>query len=771
MISQKSSGPMAWAIDSQTDQLVYIGALGVDRSGGACRCICIGCRGALQAVNVDKPPEHFMMPGTMRPFFRHDDGEVTAHQASSCMRKAAWAAALKLFVERDVLDLPAPRARRTLMGVRGGTFYAEAYGSPMRVRIRDRTWIDRQRAALVLDTGELIEVVVSASNTIALDEEMEQGRPKAAYRLSITVDDPSASSWSPETLMERITALGADCWLAHPDLDGLDEKAAVDAIAQAREALEWPEEGLELPDGLSVSERQESLLHAVVKEMLAKSGYLVVPPGEELVSARSEEGNLFERWARVPGGKLDIRNARLERKLGSIVPDIIVTAVPRSQAWGASSKGFELLVEVAVTHRVDQAKLRKIQELGMSCIEIDLTRIGLTGRVHKDALRKCVMDHEEGKQWLVHREALRRAEGLQGEVRLAADEFDARAKRERAAARRRADKVASMSEEELAAAWLKQLQGIWYGRTVGLNDSELVPWEMLREALMGKVGSVIADPQLTRKGGLLQMLRQIRLAHELDPADKEPTGRGYSWVEEAFSTADAWYASDRRYLGMLLICLKAYPSHLSLEAAELVQQVREKVTKSVAAGERTFARPPRLDGIVKLLFPKMAVGLGMEMGTEAFAAKISAEKEAAASAAEMAEEERRKAEEAEKEAEAQRQAQERRRLAAEQAAAEEEARRVARQELAAKHLGSFEWNYDRTYEAALAGAYAADPVGTPKPVAQALLEGALCAVKDRVSILEWSETWLKANEGPNMASNFLKLIRVLRGAGLLRTSS
>jgi Competence protein CoiA-like family len=58
-----------------------------------------------------------------------------------------------------------------------------------------------------------------------------------------------------------------------------------------------------------------------------------------------------------------LKNVRLERKLGQIIPDVI-----------ASANGQLLSIEIRVTHPVDSLKLKRISELGLSTLEIDLSK-------------------------------------------------------------------------------------------------------------------------------------------------------------------------------------------------------------------------------------------------------------------------------------------------------------------------------------------------------------------------------------------------------------
>ena len=61
---------------------------------------------------------------------------------------------------------------------------------------------------------------------------------------------------------------------------------------------------------------------------------------------------------------MEVDNVTLERKLGDIVPDVILDI-----------DGQQLMVEIAVTHFIDEVKGEKIRELDVSTIEIDLSKL------------------------------------------------------------------------------------------------------------------------------------------------------------------------------------------------------------------------------------------------------------------------------------------------------------------------------------------------------------------------------------------------------------
>ena len=89
----------------------------------------------------------------------------------------------------------------------------------------------------------------------------------------------------------------------------------------------------------------------------------------------------------APQRRYPIESVVVERKTGSIIPDVIV-----------ESSGRTLLVEVTVTHGVDDDKLRRIRELGLSCLEIDLS--AAPRDLGPEELEKIVVDGTAHKRWL-----------------------------------------------------------------------------------------------------------------------------------------------------------------------------------------------------------------------------------------------------------------------------------------------------------------------------------------------------------------------------------
>ena len=87
-----------------------------------------------------------------------------------------------------------------------------------------------------------------------------------------------------------------------------------------------------------------------------------------------------------PACTIPIENVRVEHRTADIIPDIILETV-----------NGPLLVEIAVTHFIDEVKQKKIEQLGIPTIEIDLSNISQVFDLHQ--LEQQLIFSEENKRW------------------------------------------------------------------------------------------------------------------------------------------------------------------------------------------------------------------------------------------------------------------------------------------------------------------------------------------------------------------------------------
>lgn len=134
----------------------------------------------------------------------------------------------------------------------------------------------------------------------------------------------------------------------------------------------------------------ETVLHRLAKELLAEMDVLVIPEYSFLKKRITRSGALVEHHAIIAkGGNVRIDHVRVEEGQGDFVPDIVVES-------GAKA----LIVEVAVTHKVTRAKLRRIRRRNLPAIEIQLD--SSDSLLPRESLKSKLKVELTSKAWLFH---------------------------------------------------------------------------------------------------------------------------------------------------------------------------------------------------------------------------------------------------------------------------------------------------------------------------------------------------------------------------------
>jgi hypothetical protein len=308
--------------------------------------------------------------------------------------RIAQLAALQLLISQNEIDLPPPRGSRSVIGVSGSVYSAEVMGDRKRALIVERYWIDDQMARITLDDGRVVLFQLSGSPVRSEDGSFDA-------LITIRIDDPEVSTWSPEKILEKAELVDKWlCWDRHWQDDELNALAQAKAEEDALGNLDLPPDDLIFPEGMSPLQRSESVLHWVIKEMLAGAGTISTPAHREIVSVPAPPRPPLEREVLFPAMLLKLTNIRVEFDLSGMIPDIFCTA----QNAAGTSPPFELMIEVAVTHRVDSEKKSLIEAKGIACIELDVRLLKRSGRVPLEQLREMVCDDPSNKVWISHPE-------------------------------------------------------------------------------------------------------------------------------------------------------------------------------------------------------------------------------------------------------------------------------------------------------------------------------------------------------------------------------
>lgn len=572
---------LAWARDSKTQALRYILELGPRENGAACGCSCISCGHPLQAVNAGKAVFQ------VRPHFRHEPGAETAR----CHTLSARAALLASLREGDWIALPRLHHAVSVTGLSGTQYQGWIEIEPRRVQLHQVHFVDTTTAEVLLEDGRRLLVAVTGT---AETSEVEIGACLVP-RIEIATDDPQLAAMDSDQLRAMLVpAILAGRWCGHWPEPDLEAAALADAKQAATDALDWAEEDEGYSHELPADLRRESLLHREVKAILASAESVMLPGWRVASTASQVNGNQLETVTKKRT-LAPLSGARLEKKLGQIIPDVI------AQMWD----GSELLVEVTVTNTITAERLERIRAVGLPTIEIDFSH--MAGVLHRDRLRTLVLDEVTGKIWLHHPAATRFP------VVQPLDESLLYGARATGNPEVRRTRTLSTSAEECGASYLYAVKELAQIENVIDKDS-LWDWESARQIAYQ---DVLRAADELRLHGFPEALdyRLFDNGHTvlhrvMSIKSGSVIGYKYKTVWQVINTmlTDVGVAS-RSWHGLYLIAILAYPPPLTPAQEQRVETWRAQVRASVQARETLYLRDPRYDALFGLLFPKMILAL------------------------------------------------------------------------------------------------------------------------------------------------------------------
>lgn len=144
----------------------------------------------------------------------------------------------------------------------------------------------------------------------------------------------------------------------------------------------------------------ESALHQYAKKIIEERGSLWLPE----VGLQGPMGYEMLRKA----DEVSFTYVEAEPPMEGFRPDVAATKVPRQ---GAPRR---LLIEILVTHAVDEEKRKLLEKNGETTIEIDLSKVDRTVRYDEDTLAEVILKSAP-REWLYHRDIARRKEEIEAE--------------------------------------------------------------------------------------------------------------------------------------------------------------------------------------------------------------------------------------------------------------------------------------------------------------------------------------------------------------------
>lgn len=627
---QSADVPLKWAHDAQTNEPRYIHDNQV--VSRECTCVCPACSLSLTPVMAGQP-----LRTHPTAHFRHPPGA----QKESCTLVSAHLAATHHLAENGYIELPRRTMSRSATGFSGEGYEVWVEVPAERRVVKHARLLDRVTAELTLDDGRKLLVDLTGHRA-PLDTCDGQAI------VTIALSDPELAMLGPEEIRSRLRILPDVRWCAHWNDAALASEGDAMASQAACDALDnWTSEDEaefisyltpDIGDELARQLRRETLLHREVKAILAREMRISTPSLEVMVRREAPDEFIGEweaealrmTWISVPQ-VLQLEEVRLERRLGRIVPDVIGTVGsrqacirglmdiwidgdfeeesedPHHPAWPRT-----LLVEVTVTHGIDDTKLERIRDHDLPTLEIALRQLG--GRITFENLRDLVVNQTVGKRWVHHPLFVVKRRQLNAAI----DRHPVTLQyHERLVELRRPvwlSRPASYWGQcylEAARAFhdanviirraRRQHQGD--GKKPALLGADSEMWvEILKtaEALAAHDLPGAADPIMLDESGLVARLLSIQLN----------TGVGYD-VRSGYQVLNAIMQSgkdSKRWDTLYAIAVKVYrlEAGFTEEQASRYAAWRENLIANVDANEETYMRPVSFDAVLSVLFPEMA---------------------------------------------------------------------------------------------------------------------------------------------------------------------
>lgn len=126
----------------------------------------------------------------------------------------------------------------------------------------------------------------------------------------------------------------------------------------------------------------ETSLHLGAKQILLEAKEITLPDVYLRFPNSHKEKELIS-----PAQRIKIDTVVLEKGIDDIIPDVIIKVNDKF-----------LMLEIFVTHRIDDIKLNKIRKIGISTIEIDFSR--QKDIITYEKLKETIINGIEDKEWI-----------------------------------------------------------------------------------------------------------------------------------------------------------------------------------------------------------------------------------------------------------------------------------------------------------------------------------------------------------------------------------
>jgi hypothetical protein len=579
---------MAWALDSDSGQPVYILDLDERRAAGKCRCECPSCKLPLTGVNVGKTEYQ------IRPHFRHPNG---AAEKSDCLFQAARVAALELLKVHGFLELPCRKMRGQVIGVSGTIHEVWVHRPAERFRIRDFDFQDQTCAILTLDGGQKIRILITGSGSAQVGMDGVH-LPTIQYEL----DNPAIASLSLEELRSRLTLVpDENCWINHWADAELLAQAQMEAQQKADQLMDLAETHAKELEDVEPKFRRETILHLECKRILQESQSLRVPGLDVFAYDVTNDGREFNmEWGR-PSEYLVLEDVRLEKRIGEGIPDVMAK-IPED-------RGGMLLIEVTVTNKINEKRRQRFVELGIPALEIDLSNSG--GLITRAELAAWLVHGLEGKDWIFHPHFGIEFERMKAELRAKVEEVDDALQ----LVQKKRETVLAMPMNEITYEYLDAIYiSAQLGKMVEKNRELRPQYKVAKSRIQdaAEMMKIRGYPEATDQDvchsyeGIIVRILSIKNGggacydvHNLAGVMNAIKNLGEEWRNDH----SIYLIAERTYWGASGLQTKWF--------LDWVAKVREAIMRS----DSRYLRDGKYDKLLSMLFPEMAPALAGGFGT------------------------------------------------------------------------------------------------------------------------------------------------------------
>jgi len=175
----------------------------------------------------------------------------------------------------------------------------------------------------------------------------------------------------------------------------------------------------------------ETSLHLAGKDALLRLKSVLLPEFRKRLEVQASDGKVFAETIFHPAQMVNADHAWEEVWIegGSFRPDVVFQV-----------KDVRLLIEIKVTHAVDDAKLEKVRARGISAIELDLSLAAPETLLNQESFDAFVVSNPLIRHWLFNRRRTEEEAQIMLRLQAAAAAYEPTAQRILASQRRRAQR-------------------------------------------------------------------------------------------------------------------------------------------------------------------------------------------------------------------------------------------------------------------------------------------------------------------------------------------